>query len=73
MGDNKELCIPDVNSMASNALPVPAPLEIHDSKTQINGESSGRRGKIMHSLHSRGRHWHVDKVCDLFTKHVIDP
>ena len=31
MGDNKELCIPDVNDMASNALPVPPPLEIHDS------------------------------------------
>ena len=31
MGDNKELCIPAVNDMASNALPVPPPLEIHDS------------------------------------------
>ena len=31
MGDNKELCIPDVNDMATNALPVPPPLEIHDS------------------------------------------
>ena len=31
LGDNKELCIPDVNDMASNALPVPPPLEIHYS------------------------------------------
>ena len=31
VGDNKELCIPAVNDMASNALPVPPPLEIHDS------------------------------------------
>ena len=31
VGDNKELFIPAVNDMASNALPVPPPLEIHDS------------------------------------------
>ena len=31
VGDNKEHLQPAVNDMASNALPVPPPLEIHDS------------------------------------------